>query len=93
MIDVRAVFQDPHRNIDISRLPPLLRPPKGKYGLTDYEKAFAADPTRGDIFDMRGLDRTQGAAIVVRPDQYISLITPLNDIPAIQTFFANIFPT
>ena len=37
-----------------------------------------------DIFDLRGIDRDKGALIVVRPDQYVSNVLPLeaHDEPA-----------
>jgi 3-hydroxybenzoate 4-monooxygenase len=31
-----------------------------------------------DIFDLRGIDRAQGALVVVRPDQYIAHVLPLD---------------
>jgi phenol 2-monooxygenase len=56
-----------------------LRPAKGKYGLTDYEKVFCTDGFRKpDIFDLRGINRNKGVLILVRPDQYISQILPLS---------------
>ena len=43
VIDVRAVFQQAHRELAIEAMPPLLLPPKGRYGLRDYEKMFCPD--------------------------------------------------
>ena len=69
VFDVRAVLQQHHRDLRLEDLPSLLLPRKGRYGLIDYEKAFAPDWTTGadDIFDLRGIDREQGALVVVRP--------------------------
>ena len=39
------------------------------------EKLFCADPTL-DIFDLRGIDRAQGALVLVRPDQYVAHVLP-----------------
>ena len=59
-------------------LPALLRPHVGRFGLCDYEKAFCSDLTRGDeIFAMRGIDRAAGCIVIVRPDQYVGHILPL----------------
>ena len=33
---------------------------------------------RPDIFDLRGIDRVKGAMVVVRPDQYVSNVLPLD---------------
>jgi len=78
VIDVRAVFPRSHRDIDVGSLPPLLRPQKGRYGLTDYEKVFCAAESPNDIFALRGIDRISGALVVVRPDQYVSYVAPIN---------------
>lgn len=87
-IDVRAVFQEPHRKIDFGALPALLRPAKGRYGLTDYEKAFCPDfRTGSDIFDMRGIDRQGGCVVVVRPDQYVADVLPLDAHAALSCVF------
>ena len=44
VIDVRAIFQQGHRDLDVDALPPVLLPRKGRFGLIDYEKAFCPDP-------------------------------------------------
>ncbi len=88
VIDLRAVFQQAHREVDVSALPSLLLPRKGRFGLIDYEKAYCADRKNGpDIFDLRGVDRAQGALVVVRPDQYISNVMPLSAHDELAAFF------
>ena len=88
MIDVRAVFQQGHRDIAIESLPPLLLPRKGSFGLRDYEKVFAADLKSGqDIFAMRGIDRAQGCMVVVRPDQYVAHVLPLDAYGELAAYF------
>ena len=79
VIDVRAVFQQAHRELAIETMPALLLPRKGRYGLHDYEKMFCADLKSGhDIFDMRGIDREAGCMVIVRPDQYVAHVLPLD---------------
>ena len=90
VIDARAVFQAIHREMDVSKLPALLRPEKGQFGLTDYEKALCVSQSQGDIFDMRGIDRNKGAVVVVRPDQYVALVTPITGVQTIEEFFAQV---
>lgn len=88
VIDVRAVFQQDHRDIAIEAMPPLLLPRKGRYGLCDYEKMFSADLKGGnDIFAMRGIDRKHGCIVVVRPDQYVAHVLPLDGHAALAAFF------
>ena len=88
VIDVRAVFQQGHQDLAIETMPPLLLPPKGRYGLRDYEKMFCPDLRSGhDIFAMRGIDRDKGCMVVVRPDQYVAHVLPLDGHAALAAYF------
>ena len=87
-LDVRGIFQQRRDALAIEAMPMLLRPPKGRYGLYDYEKVFCASPNpRDDIFTMRSIDRTQGAMVLVRPDQYVAQVLPLDATAALASFF------
>ena len=92
IFDVRAVFQQSHRQLPITAMPELLFPRKGRYGLRDYEKAFCALAETGqspgqNIYTLRRIDRKQGCLVVVRPDQYIAHILPLDATDALAAFF------
>jgi phenol 2-monooxygenase len=90
VIDVRAVFQQGHRDLAVDEMPSVLLPRKGRLGVIDYEKMFCPDPTAGDIFDLRGVNRELGCIVVVRPDQYVSHVLPLDEHEALAEFFAGI---
>jgi phenol 2-monooxygenase (NADPH) len=90
VVDVRAVFQQGHRDLAVDALPPVLLPRKGRLGLVDYEKAFCPDPGRGDVFDLRSVDRDRGCLVVVRPDQYVAHVLPLDAHQALVDFLAGI---
>ena len=93
IFDVRAVFQQSHHQLAITTMPELLFPHKGRYGLRDYEKAFCAvadlNPNRAgqNIYDLRQIDRERGCLVVVRPDQYIAHILPLDATAELASFF------
>ncbi|MEX0957010.1 MAG: FAD-binding monooxygenase [Rhizobiaceae bacterium] len=88
VIDVQAIFQQGHRELDIGAMPAFLLPPKGRYGLRDYEKMFCPDLAGGnDIFDLRGIDRDRGCMVVVRPDQYVAHVLPLDACDELAEFF------
>jgi len=88
VVDVRAVFQQSHQLLDLTAMPGLLFPPKGCLGLRDYEKAFCAlDAENQNIYAQRGISRAEGCLVVVRPDQYIAHVLPLNDTTAVAAFF------
>ena len=89
VIDLRAIFQQPYRDLSVEKMPALLLPKKGKLGLVDYEKMFCPDLKSGrDIFDLRGIDRARGAIVIVRPDQYVAHVLPIDDHDALADFFA-----
>lgn len=87
VLDVRAIFPQAHRELNIVDLPAVLRPLKGQLSLRDYEKAFAADTWAGtDIFDQRGINRAAGALVIVRPDQYVAHVLPLDALDELDAF-------
>jgi phenol 2-monooxygenase (NADPH) len=92
VFDVRGVFQHSHHALAITAMPELLFPHKGRYGLHDYEKAFCAladaDHIKNqNIYAARQIDRANGCLVVVRPDQYIAHILPLDATDALEAFF------
>jgi phenol 2-monooxygenase (NADPH) len=92
VIDVRGILQQNHREL-LERpdlIPPFLVPQKGRYGLRDYEKVFCADLNgEDDIFDLRGIDRAQGCLVVVRPDQFVANVLPLDGFSELSAYFDN----
>ena len=84
VIDICAVVQA--QDIEIGDLPYLLHPAKGKYGLHDYEKVYLSTP-ENDIYQQRGINKQQGAIVLVRPDQHVASILPLDDFSQLSTFF------
>jgi phenol 2-monooxygenase (NADPH) len=90
-LDVRGVVQRPAHEIELAELPAIMRPTTGKLGLIDYEKVFASStasrlPRDEDVFDLRAVDRTTGAMILVRPDQYVAMVLPLAATAELATF-------
>jgi phenol 2-monooxygenase len=82
------VFQQGHHALAIGTMSSFLLPRKGRYGLCDYEKIFCADPKDGnDVFTMRGIDRERGCIVVVRPDQYVAHVLPLDGYGPLAAFF------
>lgn len=84
VIDIYTVFQQ--QDLSIENMPDFLWPAKGKFGLRDYEKVFYAE-IGNDIFDKRSIDRSGGCMVVVRPDQHVANILPLNAYDKLASFF------
>jgi phenol 2-monooxygenase (NADPH) len=88
VIDVRAIFQQSHHDIEIKALPLFLLPEKGRYRLRDYEKVFCPDLKSGqDIFTLRGINRERGCMVVVRPDQFVAHVLPIDGYAELTAFF------
>jgi phenol 2-monooxygenase len=88
VIDFRAVFQQTFDQLAYEHMPSLLKPMTGKLGLQDHEKVFCVDyKGAGDIFEMRGIDRQRGCMVVVRPDQYVAHVLPLDAWDELAAYF------
>ena len=91
VIDLRAVFQQTFDQLAYEDMPSLLKPRTGTLGLQDHEKVFCVDHKgAGDIFEMRGINREHGCIVVVRPDQYVAHVLPLDGFDALAAFFAGV---
>jgi phenol 2-monooxygenase len=90
VFDIKAIYQQRFEDVDIARVPHVFLPQTGPLGLTDWEKVYAAAPSAWsdvDIFDERGLSR-DGVVVVVRPDQYVAAVLPLDATDELAAFFA-----
>ena len=86
VLDIKVVYQQRHVDVDIAAVPRLFLPRTGPFELVDYDRVFAADPD-DDIFALRGVDRG-GCVVVVRPDQYVAAVLPLDATDELAAFFA-----
>ena len=89
VFDVKAIYQQRHDEVEFTDAPALFRPQTGPFGLTDWEKVYSAAPTvwcHDDIFEVRELSR-DGVVVVVRPDQYVAAILPLDAVGRLSEFF------
>ncbi|MDN6132521.1 MAG: FAD-binding monooxygenase [Brevibacterium sp.] len=89
LIELSVVYQQNHTEFSFPDVPTAFRPHVGEFDLEYVEKIFAAMPEE-DIYDERGVSR-DGAVVVVRPDQYVSGVFPLDAHEEIGKFFAGVF--
>ena len=69
-----------------------LRPRIGRYALEDSERVFCAPLKSGrDIYEKRGIDREQGAIVLIRPDHHIAFIGAMPDKEELFDFLRLIF--
>jgi phenol 2-monooxygenase len=90
VIDTRVVFQQSHHELNLNDMHPYLLPAKGRLQLPDVEKMFCA-PVRGqqEIYEKRGISR-DGCLVIVRPDQYVSDIMPIDETDRLVSFFCEV---
>lgn len=88
VFDLRAVLQQSVNAAADTPLPEVLAPRKGRFALVDHEKVFCSEPFAGaEIYEARGISRTEGALVVVRPDQYVAAVLALDDRAGLEQFF------
>ncbi|MDO4916864.1 MAG: FAD-binding monooxygenase [Rothia sp. (in: high G+C Gram-positive bacteria)] len=90
MIEPNVIYQQPYTSFTCPEVPAMFRPEVGELGLDYWEKIYSNDAVAGDIFDARGISR-DGAVVIVRPDQYVAAVLPLNDFEGICHYFDGVF--
>jgi len=86
VFDVKVVYPQPFEQIDVLAAPEVFRPRCGSLGLMNWEKVYAGG-SGTDIFAERGLSHG-GVVVVVRPDQYVAAVLPLQATDELAAFFA-----
>ena len=86
IIDVKTIHCGSRHNVEVYDFPqPTIFPPN------TYNKIYADDFSyhagHGDAYKNYGIDKEEGAIVVVRPDQFVGLITDFNGIDAIEQYF------
>lgn len=88
VIELIAICRQTHSELSVQAMPRVLLPRKGRYGLVDYEKIYCRLPDpREDIFALRGIECRQGCFVLVRPDQYVADVLPLEALSELSSFF------
>ncbi|MEV4899945.1 FAD-dependent monooxygenase [Citricoccus sp. NPDC055426] len=91
LFDVYAVYQQPHEQVELMQSPAAFRPKVGRLHISNLNKVFGVDPAE-DIFKARGISR-DGAVVLVRPDQYVAGVFPLDAPAELADFLSPIFDT
>jgi len=89
VFDLKVIYQQGFEDVDIMSVPRVFLPKTGPFGLIDWQKIYCALDSP-DIFHTREISR-DGAVIVVRPDQYVAHILPLDAHDDLDVFFSGIF--
>ena len=95
VIEVITIHSCSRHEIEFLDFPAVLRPFSHDQGY-DYWKIFANVIDGGEVkqpntYGEWGVDKRDGALVVVRHDQHVSLMCSLDDFTTVDQFFAKLF--
>lgn len=90
LFDTKLIHQQQYTDFDMSDVPATFKPKTGRFELTDMENAFGVLQDQ-DIFEERSISR-DGVVVVVRPDQYVAGVFPLDETQDLEAFLNGVFP-
>ncbi|OJI91100.1 hypothetical protein ASPTUDRAFT_114203 [Aspergillus tubingensis CBS 134.48] len=92
VIEVKAIHSAPLDDVELSDFPPVLHQFDETTGW-DYTKVwsdsecFWDEQCKGNAYEIWGVDRSRGAMVALRPDQYIGWIGELDDVAGVTKYF------
>ncbi|MFA5608284.1 MAG: FAD-dependent monooxygenase [Leucobacter sp.] len=86
IFDTKVIYQQDYTEVEHTDVPDAFKPVKVPFGLIDINQIFASGHGR-DIFAEREISR-DGAIVVVRPDQYVAGVFPLDAREEVSEYFA-----
>jgi phenol 2-monooxygenase len=94
VIEVITVHSSSRNHIGFLNFPDVLQPFDDDHGY-DYWKIFAneidGDEARqSNAYAEWGIDKHNGALVVVRPDQHVSIVCALDEMPLVDQLFAKL---
>lgn len=87
-LDIKVIYQQNYRDFEVLDAPALFRPRVGTFSIPHWENVWAA-LSDDDIFTKRGISR-DGAVVIVRPDQYVGAVLPLDRPELVRDYFDNV---
>ncbi|KAL2255684.1 hypothetical protein VTK26DRAFT_2897 [Humicola hyalothermophila] len=91
VIDRVLVIASERHQVEQEQIPQFFTPVTGKWNMKCLTKVYADDESyhsgHGHAYEALGVDREQGALVVVRPDHYVAKVAALEDVDSIGQFF------
>ncbi len=91
--DVKVIYPCKHTDFELADVPAVFKPKRLRLGIIDTNKIFSngtAYKQTADIYAERGISG-EGAIVVVRPDQYVAAVLPLDATAELAEFFGRSF--
>ncbi|KAI4906508.1 hypothetical protein J4E90_010401 [Alternaria incomplexa] len=91
-IETLLVLSSKFPETEQESIPGYFWPKSGKWSIRDLHKTFIDDDHynsgHGHAYEKYGVKPDVGAVVIVRPDQYVSKVTSLDDFDGVADFFA-----
>ncbi|KAF1847067.1 uncharacterized protein K460DRAFT_413874 [Cucurbitaria berberidis CBS 394.84] len=91
LIEPLLVLNSKFLETEQEQIPGYFWPSSGKWGIRDLHKTYIDDEHynsgHGHAHEKYGVDPSAGAVVIVRPDQYVSKVTTLDDFEGVERFF------
>ncbi|OCT50538.1 Phenol 2-monooxygenase [Cladophialophora carrionii] len=90
-IEPIVVFTGERMKLEQEQIPDYFWPITGKWRMRDLHKVFVDDEHynsgHGHAYEKLGIDPDKGATVIVRPDQYVSKVLPIDNMQGVGQFF------
>ncbi|ROW02392.1 hypothetical protein VMCG_06096 [Cytospora schulzeri] len=90
IIESLLVLKTKRTELELHQIPEVFKPVTGDYHIRSLHKVFADDESynsgHGHAFDTLGVDTDMVTVVVIRPDQYISLVVPGQEVESLGPF-------
>ncbi|KAI0400956.1 FAD binding domain-containing protein [Xylaria palmicola] len=91
VFNIILVLSSKRASVELETIPEIFTPTTGRWKLKDVLKVFVDDEgynrIHGHAYETYGIEPSQGALAIVRPDQYVARIGPLDDVQGLDSFF------
>ncbi|KAI0199534.1 FAD binding domain-containing protein [Astrocystis sublimbata] len=91
IFNIVLVLSTKRVHVKLETIPEIFTPVTGEWRLKNLLNVFvddeAHDNTHGHAYETYGIHPGEGALVIVRPDQYIARIGPLNEVQGVISFF------
>ncbi|PSR71349.1 hypothetical protein PHLCEN_2v12778 [Hermanssonia centrifuga] len=85
--DLITISSSKKEQVDATDFPEVFRPHLNNILLDDED--MHARVAKGTGYDTYGIDRARGAVVVVRPDGYVGMVAPFEDVADIDQYFSS----
>ncbi|KUI72182.1 3-hydroxybenzoate 4-monooxygenase [Cytospora mali] len=97
IIEPLLVLKTKRTELEVHQIPDVFKPVTGEHRIRNLHKVFIDDESlnmgHGHAFDKLGVDSNAITTVVVRPDQYISLVSSSEEVGALGSFFNKFMTT